>query len=136
MWAMVRSLRATGVTIILTTHYIEEAQQMADRIGVINKGEIILVDEKASLMDKLGKKELILYLERPLREIPAALAAYRLDLAAEGSQIVYTFHADADRSRIAALLRDLAAAGVDFNDLKTRESSLEEIFVSLVKEDS
>jgi ABC-2 type transport system ATP-binding protein len=136
MWEMVRSLRATGVTIILTTHYIEEAQQMADRIGIINKGEIILVDEKASLMDKLGKKELILYLERPLREIPASLAGYGLDLAAEGTRIVFTFHADADRSRIGALLRDLAAAKVDFKDLKTRESSLEEIFVSLVKEDS
>jgi ABC-2 type transport system ATP-binding protein len=136
MWDMVSALRATGVTIILTTHYIEEAQQMADRIGVINKGEIVLVEEKAALMEKLGKKELILYLRRPLSEIPEALRGHSLELAAKGTQLVYTFHAERDRSRIGPLLRDLADAGVEFEDLKTRESSLEEIFVSLVKGDS
>jgi ABC-2 type transport system ATP-binding protein len=133
MWEMVRSLRATGVTIILTTHYIEEAQQMADRIGVINKGEIVLVEEKAALMEKLGKKELILRLRRPLAEIPAALGAYALELGDQGRQLVFTFHAERDRSRIGPLLRDLSDAGVEIEDLKTRESSLEDIFVSLVK---
>ena len=133
MWEMVRALRATGVTIILTTHYIEEAQQMADRIGVIHKGEIILVEEKAALMEKLGKKELILRLGRPLAEIPEALRGYSLSLAAMGAELVYTFHAERDRSRIGPLLRDLANAGVEFEDLRTRESSLEDIFVSLVK---
>ena len=133
MWEMVRSLRATGVTIILTTHYIEEAQQMADRIGVIDKGEIILVEDKAVLMGKLGKKQLRLHLERPLSAIPAALSAYDLELADEGSRLVYTFHAERDRSKIARLLEQVAAAGISYDDLETRESSLEEIFVSLVK---
>jgi ABC-2 type transport system ATP-binding protein len=133
MWAMVRSLRATGVTIILTTHYIEEAQQMADRIGVINKGEIILVEEKEALMEKLGKKELILQLRRPLAAVPEALRDYALELAANGEQLVYTFHAEQDRSRVAPLLHDLAEAGIDFEDLRTRESTLEDIFVSLVR---
>jgi ABC-2 type transport system ATP-binding protein len=132
MWEMVRSLRAGGVTIILTTHYIEEAHQMADRIGIINKGEIILVEEKAALMEKLGKKELILQLRSPLSEIPETLRGYSLELGAKGQQLVYTFHAQ-DRSRIGPLLRDLAEAGIDFEDLKTRESSLEEIFVNLVR---
>jgi ABC-2 type transport system ATP-binding protein len=134
MWEMVRSLRATGVTIILTTHYIEEAQQMADRIGVIDKGEIILVEDKAVLMEKLGKKQLTLHLERPLSAIPESLSAYDLELADEGSRLVYTFHAERDRSKIARLLEQVAAAGISFDDLQTRESSLEEIFVSLVKE--
>jgi ABC-2 type transport system ATP-binding protein len=136
MWKMVRSLRETGVTIILTTHYIEEAEQMADRIGVINKGEIILVEEKAALMEKLGKKQLILHVQRPLEKIPDALAAYGLELSEDKMQIVFTFHAEHDRSRIAALLRELAELGIDFSDLQTRESSLEEIFVSLVSERS
>jgi ABC-2 type transport system ATP-binding protein len=133
MWEMVRSLRATGVTIILTTHYIEEAQQMADRIGVINKGEIILVEDKAVLMEKLGKKQLTLHLERPLSAIPESLSAYDLELSNEGTRLVYTFHAERDRSKIARLLEQLTAAGIAFDDLETRESSLEEIFVSLVK---
>ena len=133
MWEMVRSLRATGVTIILTTHYIEEAQQMADRIGVINKGEIILVEDKAVLMEKLGKKQLTLHLERPLSAIPESLSAYDLELPDEGARLVYTFHAERDRSKIARLLEQLTAAGIAFDDLETRESSLEEIFVSLVK---
>jgi ABC-2 type transport system ATP-binding protein len=133
MWQMVRSLRATGVTIILTTHYIEEAEQMADRIGVINKGEIILVEDKAVLMEKLGKKQLILLLQRPLSSVPDALSAYELELSSDGNQLVYTFHAERERSKIAGLLRELAELGIDFKDLQTRESSLEEIFVSLVR---
>jgi ABC-2 type transport system ATP-binding protein len=134
MWKMVRSLRETGVTIILTTHYIEEAEQMADRIGVINKGEIILVEEKAALMEKLGKKQLILDLQRPLDSIPEALASYGLELAKDKTQLVFTFHAEHERTKIASLLRELAERGIDFSDLQTRESSLEEIFVSLVSE--
>jgi ABC-2 type transport system ATP-binding protein len=133
MWEIVRALRATGVTIILTTHYIEEAEQMADRIGVIDKGEIILVEDKAVLMEKLGKKQLILLLQRPLASVPEALASYGLELSADGQQLVYTFDAERERSRIAGLLHRLAEAGIDFKDLQTRESSLEEIFVSLVK---
>jgi ABC-2 type transport system ATP-binding protein len=132
MWEMVRSLRATGVTIILTTHYIEEAEQMADRIGVINKGEIIVVEEKSVLMDKLGKKELILHLESPLAKIPEALSAYPLELAKDGQELVYTFHAK-ERPKIAELLAEVATLGIHFKDLQTRESSLEEIFVSLVR---
>jgi ABC-2 type transport system ATP-binding protein len=133
MWAMVRSLRDHGATIILTTHYIEEAEQMADRIGVINKGEIILVEDKAVLMEKLGKKQLILQLQRPLASLPDALSDYHLELSSDGSQIVYTFHAESDRPKIADLLREIAELGIQFKDLQTRESSLEEIFVSLVR---
>jgi ABC-2 type transport system ATP-binding protein len=133
MWEMVRSLRKAGVTIILTTHYIEEAEQMADRIGVIRKGEIILVEEKATLMERLGKKQLLLRLQKPLSSVPEALAGYHLELAAAGTQLVYTFQADGERSKIPALLRDVAESGIEFKDLETRESSLEEIFVSLVK---
>jgi ABC-2 type transport system ATP-binding protein len=133
MWEIVRALRAKGVTIILTTHYIEEAEQMADRIGVIDKGEIILVEDKAVLMEKLGKKQLILLLQRPLASVPEALASYGLELSADGTQLVYTFDAERERSRIAGLLHRLAELGIDFKDLQTRESSLEEIFVSLVK---
>ncbi len=133
MWGIVRALRATGVTIILTTHYIEEAEQMADRIGVIDKGEIILVEDKAVLMEKLGKKQLILLLQRPLASVPEALVSYGLELSADGTQLVYTFDAERERSRIAGLLHRLAEVGIDFKDLQTRESSLEEIFVSLVK---
>ena len=136
MWKLVRSLRATGVTIILTTHYIEEAEEMADRIGVINKGEIVLVEEKAALMKKLGKKQLILHLQRPLASIPDALAPYGLELASGNSQLVFTFESESERSQIAGLLRDLPALGIEFKDLQTRESSLEEIFVSLVRSDT
>ena len=134
MWEMVRSLRATGVTIILTTHYIVEAEEMADRIGVINNGEIILVEEKTELMRKLGKKQLTLQLPSKLTEIPSSLADYHLELAAGGSELVYTYDKQTERADITALLADLSAAGVEFTDLQTRQSSLEEIFVSLVKE--
>jgi ABC-2 type transport system ATP-binding protein len=134
MWEMVRSLRATGVTIILTTHYIVEAEEMADRIGVINNGEIVLVEEKTELMRKLGKKQLTLQLRGRLTEIPGTLAGYGLELAADGSELVYTYDKQTESSDITALLADLNAAGVRFNDLQTRQSSLEEIFVSLVKE--
>ena len=134
MWQMVRSLRATGVTIILTTHYIVEAEEMADRIGVINNGEIILVEDKTELMRKLGKKQLTLQLHGKLTEIPSELAGYRLELAADGSELVYTYDKQTERADITALLADLNAAGIKFNDLQTRQSSLEEIFVSLVKE--
>ena len=133
MWEMIRSLHATGVTIILTTHYIEEAEQMAHRVGVIRKGEIILVEDKAVLMEKLGKKQLILQLPRPLAKVPDELAPYRLELSADGNQLVFTFHARNERSKVADLLRRLAELGIDFSDLQTRESSLEEIFVSLVR---
>jgi len=133
MWSMVRSLRETGVTIILTTHYIEEAEHMADRVGVINKGEIILVEDKSALMERLGKKQLILVLARPLASIPEALAAYALDLADGGTKLVFTFHAERERARIAGLLRELSELAIDFKDLQTRESSLEDIFVQLVR---
>jgi ABC-2 type transport system ATP-binding protein len=136
MWEMVRSLRATGVTIILTTHYIEEAEQMADRIGVINKGEIILVEDKAVLMEKLGKKQLTLHLAKPLAELPAALSGYQLELSSDKTELVLSFHAERERSKIASLLKALAELGIEFEDLHTRESSLEEIFVSLVKADA
>jgi len=133
MWDMVRCLRATGVTIILTTHYIEEAEEMADRIGVISKGEIILVEDKAALMAKLGKKRLTLHLQRRLDSVPAGLAGYQLDLSANGNELVYTFDAQRDRTGIAALMKQLSELGIDFKDLKTKESSLEEIFVSLLR---
>nr|WP_309646590.1 ABC transporter ATP-binding protein [Phenylobacterium sp.] len=132
MWEMVRGLRDSGVTIILTTHYIEEAEEMADRIGVINNGELILVEDKDVLMRKLGKKQLTLQLQTPLTALPDGLSAYALELTADGHELVYTFDAQADETGIAALLRQLGAAGVDFKDLQTKESSLEEIFVSLV----
>ena len=132
MWEMVRGLRESGVTIILTTHYIEEAEEMADRIGVINKGEIILVEDKDVLMRKLGKKQLTLHLQEPLKALPAGLSDYQLELAADGAELIYTFDAQAQNTGIAALLRQLGAQGVDFKDLQTKESSLEEIFVSLV----
>ncbi len=134
MWQMVRSLRETGVTIILTTHYIVEAEEMADRIGIINNGEVILVEDKTELMRKLGKKQLTLQLHERLIEVPSELAGYGLELAADGSELVYTYDKQTERADITALLTDLNAAGVKFNDLQTRQSSLEEIFVSLVKE--
>jgi ABC-2 type transport system ATP-binding protein len=135
MWQLVRSLRETGVTIILTTHYIDEAEEMADRIGVINKGEIILVEDKAELMRKLGKKQLTLQLAHPLLDVPAALAAHPLELAAGGNELTYTYDAKDEHSGIAALLQDLDTAGIAFKDLKTSQSSLEDIFVSLVREE-
>ncbi len=134
MWRMVRSLRETGVTIILTTHYIDEAEEMADRIGVIDKGEIILVEDKAALMRKLGKKQLTLHLQSPLASIPGALAGYQLNLSSDGSELIYSYDTQGERTGIAALLSDLGAAGIRFKDLHTDQSSLEEIFVSLVRE--
>ena len=133
MWEMVRSLRATGVTIILTTHYIQEAEEMADRIGVISQGEIILVEDKAVLMNKLGKKRLTLHLQTELDSIPAELTSYQLDLSADGKELVYTFNAQGDHTGIAGLMRQLSELGIDFKDLQTSQSSLEEIFVSLVR---
>jgi ABC-2 type transport system ATP-binding protein len=133
MWQLVRSLRAAGVTIILTTHYIDEAEEMADRIGVISKGELILVDEKAELMRKLGRKQLTLQLQEPLERIPAQLSAYNLQLSAKGAELIYTYHEQSDRSGIAALLKDLAEAGIRYKDLHTTQSSLEDIFVTLVR---
>ena len=133
MWEMVRGLRESGVTIILTTHYIEEAEEMADRIGVISKGEIILVEDKDVLMRKLGKKQLTLHLQEPLTTIPAGLEDYQLELAAEGADLVYSFDAQAESTGIAELMKKLTERGVDFKDLRTQESSLEDIFVSLVR---
>jgi ABC-2 type transport system ATP-binding protein len=132
MWQMVRDLRAKGVTIILTTHYIEEAEEMADRVGVINKGELILVEDKAVLMRKLGKKQLTLQLQNPLEHVPDALSALPLELADEGHALVYTFDANNEGTGIAALLRQLGELGIVFKDLHSSESSLEDIFVSLV----
>jgi ABC-2 type transport system ATP-binding protein len=133
MWNVVRALRSSGVTIILTTHYINEAQEMADRVGVINHGEIILVEEKAELMHKLGRKQLILDLQKKLDGVPPQLAGYALQTAEDGHQLVYTYDTQAERTGITALLRELNEAGIRFKDLNTTQSSLEEIFVNLVK---
>ena len=132
MWKLVRSLQVAGVTIILTTHYIDEAEEMADRIGVINKGELILVEEKTELMRKLGKKQLTLHLEHPLERIPEALSAHKLEL--KGVELVYTYDESSDRAAITALLGDLARSGIRFKDLQTTQTSLEDIFVTLVQE--
>ncbi|MGQ0531976.1 MAG: ABC transporter ATP-binding protein [Caulobacteraceae bacterium] len=132
MWEMVRGLRKNGVTIILTTHYIEEAEEMADRVGVISKGELIIVEEKDTLMRKLGKKHLTLDLPSPLRQVPAGLNGYNVELADEGRQLVYSFDAQAGDTGIPSFLRRLSELGVDFKDLHTEQSSLEDIFVSLV----
>jgi len=134
MWQLVRSLREGGVTIILTTHYIEEAEEMADRIGVINKGELMLVEDKDELMRKLGRKQLTLQLQSPLERIPPSLARHGLVLAAGGDEMVYTYDAQAGRDGIASLLRDLAGSGIAFRDVHTSQSSLEDIFVDLVSE--
>jgi ABC-2 type transport system ATP-binding protein len=136
MWQVVRSLRASGVTIILTTHYIEEAENIADRIGVINHGEIILVEDKAELMRKLGKKQLTLELQKNLDAVPTALAAYHLTLAAGGAELIYSYDTQGERTGITALLRDLSEAGIRFKDLSTTQSSLEDIFVGLVSKKS
>jgi ABC-2 type transport system ATP-binding protein len=133
MWEVVRKLRASGVTVILTTHYIDEAEEMADRVGVIHKGEMILVEEKAALMRKLGKKRLTLQLAKPLNAIPAKLKNHTLELSGDGNSLVYTYDTRGERTGITALLADLAAARVKFTDLQTTQSSLEEIFVSLVR---
>jgi ABC-2 type transport system ATP-binding protein len=134
MWQVVRSLRDSGVTIILTTHYIEEAEDMADRIGVIHKGELILVEDKIELMRKLGKKQLTLHLQKPLAAVPAALAAHDLALAADGSELIYTYDTQGERTGITALLQDLNRASIGFKDLHTTQSSLEDIFVDLVRQ--
>jgi ABC-2 type transport system ATP-binding protein len=136
MWEVVRGLRDSGVTIILTTHYIHEAEEMADRIGVINKGEIMLVEDKAVLMRKLGRKQLTLHLQAKLDAIPEALAAHRLTLAADGTELVYTYDTRGERTGITALLADLSRAGIRFRDLETSQSSLEDIFVDLVRKGS
>jgi ABC-2 type transport system ATP-binding protein len=133
MWEVVRALQASGVTIILTTHYIEEAEEMADRIGVINKGEIILVEDKAGLMQKLGKKRLKLHLQNKIAAIPADLAAYRLELSDGGREVIYNYDTKGERTGITSLLSDLRDAGIRISDLDTTQSSLEDIFVSLVR---
>ncbi len=132
MWDLVRELRESGVTIILTTHYIEEAEEMADRIGVINKGKIMLVEEKTALMEKLGEKRLTLHLSQPLSSIPGKLSSYQLELKNEGCDLVYTYDAHQESSDITALLDALEAASIEFHDLETRQNTLEEIFVNLV----
>jgi ABC-2 type transport system ATP-binding protein len=136
MWQLVRSLRASGVTIILTTHYIEEAEEMADRVGVINKGELIVVEDKAALMHKLGRKQLTLELREPLTAIPDALGAHNLILADGGKELIYTYDTMAERTGITALLDDIQRAGIGFKDLRTTQSSLEDIFVGLVRQRS
>jgi ABC-2 type transport system ATP-binding protein len=135
MWAMVRRLREDGVTIILTTHYIEEAEAMADRVGVINKGEIILVEGKAELMRKLGRKQMKLELRAPLAGIPDGLSHYALELSGDGNRLTYTYDNQSDRPGVASLIRDLEAAGIQFRDLDTKNSSLEEIFVNLLRQE-
>jgi ABC-2 type transport system ATP-binding protein len=133
MWQIVRDLQRSGVTIILTTHYIEEAEEMADRIGVINHGELILVQEKKELMQQLGKKQLVLQLQEPLQAVPEQLASYRLELYADGAELIYTYDTQGERTGITALLGELNRAGIKFSDVHTTQSSLEEIFVNLVK---
>ena len=136
MWNVVRGLRDSGVTIILTTHYIDEAEEMADRIAVINRGEIMLVEEKTELMRKLGKKQLTLQLQAPLASLPASLAGYALELHANGMELVYTYDTKSERTGITSLLAAVGEAGIRFKDLQTTQSSLEEIFVSLVSKRS
>ena len=132
MWAMIRGLRETGVTVILTTHYIEEAEEMADRVGVISGGQLILVEEKAALMRKMGKRQLTLQVSPALDRVPPALAGYHLDLGADGTTLVYSFDAKGEDTGVAGLLRGLAELGLDVRDVQTRQSSLEDIFVGLV----
>jgi ABC-2 type transport system ATP-binding protein len=134
MWEVVRTLRATGVTIILTTHYIEEAEEMADRVGVINKGEMILVEKKAELMRKLGKKRLVLNVVDRLGAVPAGLSAFSLKIGGDGHELIYDYDTRAERTGVATLLGELSKAGVRIRDLHTNQSSLEEIFVGLVNE--
>jgi ABC-2 type transport system ATP-binding protein len=136
MWETVEALKADGVTIILTTHYIEEAEALADRVGVINRGELLLVEETGALMDRMGRKELVIELHEPVSEVPAALAGYDLELAQDGTALVYSYDRRAERTGITRLLHDLQVAGLVLRDLSTRQSSLEEIFVGLVQEDA
>ncbi len=133
MWNVVSKLRESGVTVVLTTHYIEEAEQMADRVGVINDGEIILVQEKTSLMREMGKKQLFLHLHTPLREVPSQLSKFGLKVSDDGCQLVYTYDTKEDHTGITALLGELQSTGIRFNDLNTSQSSLQDIFVDLVK---
>ncbi|MFT4863596.1 MAG: ABC-2 type transport system ATP-binding protein [Pseudohongiellaceae bacterium] len=134
MWQIVRELKSTGVTIILTTHYIEEAEEIADRVGVINNGELIVIEEKTKLMTKLGKKQLILELTASLEQIPSSLDHFELELAPSGQQLIYTFSAQVEHSSIAGLLDELKQAGIEIKDLNTTQTSLEDIFVSLVRD--
>ncbi len=134
MWNVVSELSDSGVTVILTTHYIEEAEQMADRIGVINHGEIILVQDKTLLMRELGKKQLVLHMHEPMTEVPTELADYELDINADGSELIYTYDTQSERTGITALLGELQRAGIKFHDLNTSQSSLEDIFVDLVRQ--
>jgi ABC-2 type transport system ATP-binding protein len=134
MWALVRALQADGVTIILTTHYIDEAEEMADRIGVISNGEIILVEDKVELMHKLGQKQLTLHLMSPLQQIPTQLAAHHLELSPDGSELTYTYDSQHERTGVTSVLADLNGAGIRFKDLHTTQRSLEDIFVTLVKD--
>ena len=134
MWAVVRALRDSGVTIILTTHYIEEAEEMADRVGVISKGELIVVEEKSVLMRKLGKKQLCIELQKPIKSVPKALAKYKLERSADGGELTYTYDSSAERTGITSLLTDLTGAGLRFKDIQTSQSSLEDIFVNLVRQ--
>lgn len=136
MWQIVRDMRASGVTIILTTHYIEEAEQMADRIGVINHGQLILVEEKNKLMRDLGKRQLVLHLQEPLEKVPEGLNGFDLVLGADGNELIYTYDTQARRTGITALLGELGEAGIKFSDLTTSQSSLEEIFVNLVRKNA
>jgi len=136
MWELVRKLRERGVTVILTTHYIDEAEEMADRVGVINKGEIILVEEKKALMRKLGKKEITLELAKTLDRIPDQLAQHKLQLSADGHELTYSYDTQGERTGITTLLHDLAEAGIRFRDLNTKQSTLEDIFVNLLRERS
>jgi len=134
MWALVRALRESGVTIILTTHYIAEAEELADRIGIIRRGELVLVEDKSELMRKLGSKQLRLQLQEKVETLPPSLAGHNLELSGDGSEMTYTYDAQAGRTGISTLLSDLTSAGIRFRDLQTRESSLEDIFVNLVGE--
>jgi ABC-2 type transport system ATP-binding protein len=136
MWEVVRRLRDSGVTIILTTHYIEEAEEMADRVGVINKGRLVLVEEKAALMKKLGKKELALHLQTPLGRVPESLAGFSLQLSEDGSELTYVYDTHGERTGITRLFKALEAEDIRFSDLQTKQSSLEEIFVNLVSSKS
>ena len=136
MWQLVRALRASGVTIILTTHYIEEAEEMADRVGVINKGELIVVEDKVELMRKLGRKQMTLELRERLDAIPPALDAHKLTLAAGGKELIYTYDTKGEHTGITALLDDIGHAGIKFKDLRTTQSSLEDIFVGLLRQKS
>jgi len=136
MWRVIEELRADGVTIILTTHYIEEAEAIADRVGVINDGEILVIDDKASLMNKLGKKQLVIDLKNTITEVPESLSVYELSLSAAGDSVTYTYDVRAERTGITKLLSDVQAAGLELKDISTSQSSLEDIFVNLVKADA